>query len=130
MQQRSRLASRAILLAVLTLPSVAAALSAPLYLRQGPLLSPTAPSASEPRDDIRADVRAGQQALLGEFTTATLGEPLVAPAAIATLYLVSGQTGMEGCASVTAQLVRLQPPAGRAVIASGSVSASILPRRE
>ncbi len=123
---------RALLLAIPAVPGMASALPQPLYLRAGSLLSPVAPSETEPQDDVRASIRAGQRMVLegGEFTSVALGEEHVAGGAVARLFLVTGQAGMEGCAVVDAELLRLQPPAGRTVVASGQVATSILPRRE
>jgi hypothetical protein len=123
------LGSCGVLLALLAPPQLAAAPS-PLYLRDHLTLSIAAPSATEPRDDVSASVGSGQRAVLAEFLSAPVDEEVRPATATVTLYLVTGRLGMEGCAVVTAEVVRRTPPAERTVVGTQSVQTSILPRRE
>jgi len=122
---------RATVLSLLALapPNVAAELP-PLYLRADLRLAIAAPLATDPRDDVSATVGAGQRAVLGEFRSDPAEEELDATSATATLFLVTGKEGMPECAQVIVELARRNPPDQRTVVGTGSVSASILPRRE
>lgn len=102
----------------------------PLYLGQELALSIAAPAGTLPRDDVSAAVRAGTREVLAEFLSEEASEPLHAGVAIATLYLVTGHEGMEGCADVIVEVARRSPPDERTVVGSGVVHTSILPRRE
>ncbi len=121
------LVSCAALSGLLAPPDASAALS-PLYLRVGETLSIAAPSVTTPRE-VAAFVQAGERAVLAEFLSDPVNEPLFAPGAVASLFLVSGMNGMEDCAVVTAEVVRRTPPSERTVVGQGSVATSILPRR-
>ena len=110
-------------------PDAAAELS-PLYLRAQRTLSIAAPTATEPRDDIAADVGAGRRSVLAEFLSEPVEDQLDADGAIATVFLVSGRLGMQDCAVVTVEVVRRSPPDERTIVGTGSVQTSIFPRRD
>jgi hypothetical protein len=114
---------------VLAPPHVAAEI-APLYLRWDHHLVIAAPTSTEPRDDVSASVGAGQQAVLAEFRSDPLDEEADATGVSATLFLVTGKEGMPECAEITVEIARRNPPDQRTVVGSGSVLASILPRRQ
>jgi hypothetical protein len=102
----------------------------PLYLRTGRALSIAAPVATEPRDDVSTFVGAGKRAVLAEFRSNPVAERVDAASAAAILYLVTGPLGMENCAVVTAEVSRRSPLDERTVVGSGSLTTSILPRRQ
>ncbi len=123
------LVSCAALAALLASPAAAAEIS-PLYLHAGRTLSIAAPAATQPRDDVSADVGTGRRGVLAEFLSEPVDEQLDATTATATVFLVSGRLGMQDCAVVSVEVVRRTPPAERTVVGSGSALTSILPRRE
>src|SRR5262249_32066747 len=102
---------------------------APLYMRADHALTIAAPTGTEPRDDVSASVGAGQQAVLGEFRSEPVDDELLANSATATPVLVTGKEGMTEGATVHGEIARRNPPDQRTVIGSGSVFATILPRR-
>src|SRR5262245_5401322 len=110
-------------------PPEAAADLSPFYLRAERTLSIAAPTATEPRDDVAADVGAGRRSVLAEFLSEPVEDQLDADGAIATVFLVSGRLGMQDCAAVTVEVVRRSPPDERTIVGAGSVLTSILPRR-
>jgi len=130
MRQRvGGIVSCAALLGLMAPPDVAAAIS-PLYLRDGLTLSIAAPSATEPRDDVSADVGTNQRAVLAEFLSDPVEEELYATTGVASVFLVAGRLGMEDCAIVTVEVVRRTPPSERTTVGTGSLLTSILPRRD
>src|SRR5262245_56667582 len=123
------LVSCAVLLGHLV-PSRAAAELSPLYLRADLTLSIAAPTATEPRDDVAADVPANTRSVLAEFLSEPAIGEFTAESIDAVVFLVSGRLGMPDCAVVTVEVARRSPPDERTVVGSGTVLTSILPRRD
>jgi hypothetical protein len=123
------LALCAALRGLLAPPEAAAELS-PLYLRAELILSIAAPTATEPRDDVVADVGAGRRSVLAEFLSEPVEDEAYEDGAVATVFLVSGRLGMQDCAVVTIEVARRSPPDERTIVGTGSILTSILPRRE
>jgi hypothetical protein len=120
----------------LLLPTICWALAAAtasaqdvLYLRSGGLLLPDAPPPGAVTAAISMRVPAGEDFLLGSFTSAPLDHELDLIEARGVVYLATGRPGMDGCARVTMSLSRLTG-AARADVASGSLVTTLRSRRK
>jgi hypothetical protein len=113
------------LTAVLTASSARAVQT--FHLRSGAVLSPSPPDAAAMTQQIDVYVHANENALIGSFTSGILGADVVAGGASAAVFLGTGVNGMDGCAHVTVNLVRLS---SSATVATGTVLTSLVARRQ
>jgi len=121
---------------VVLLPTVVWALAAAtasaqdvLYLRAGGLLSPEPSPAGATTAVISKRLPAGEDALLGTFTSAPFDHDAVLGQARGVVFLGTGRPGMDGCALVTMSLARLTGVV-QTVVATGTLDTSILARRK
>jgi hypothetical protein len=94
------------------------------------VLQPCAPLRTTEREDQRRALPNGAEAVFPLFFTLPENEPQVLPDGEATVkaYITTGRTGqMLDCAEVTAEFF-LETPGGRFLVASGTVTTSLLPR--
>ena len=113
------------LAAVLTASSARAVQT--FHLRSNALLSPFPPDAAATTQQIDVYVHDNEDALIGSFTSGLLAADVIAGGASAAVFLGTGQNGMDGCAHVTVNLVRLSTSA---TVATGTVLTSLVARRQ
>jgi len=114
-----------VLTAVLTASSARAVQT--FHLRSNGLLSPYPPDAAATTEQIDVYVHDNEDALIGSFTSGILTADVDAGGAGATVFLGTGMNGMDGCAHVTVNLVRLS---SAATVATGTVVTSLVARRQ
>lgn len=98
------------------------------YLRSGAVLSPVAPAPGAVTAALSMRIPAGDDFLMGTFTSAPLDHDLDLSEIRALVFLGTGRPGMDGCARVTTTLSRLTG-AARADVASGSLVTTLRSRR-
>lgn len=123
-----RALSVAALLCAFCIP--AHAIEAPRFLRAPRALSLEAPTAGTPRDDVSTRLAVGASALLADFVATPQAAIATTSTASAALFLVTAKNGIEGCFDITVELYRLTGNDDRIPVASGSVTTSILPRKQ
>jgi hypothetical protein len=128
-----RPSSRAPVLVLLTLGWVLAAATASAqsayYLRRGGLLALDPPAANSTAAVVSASLPSGGAALLASFASATLTADVLADGVAADLYLGTGKSGMNGCASISVTLSRTHGTTST-VVATGDLTTSIGPRHD
>jgi hypothetical protein len=75
-----------------------------------------------------ATIPAGEDALLGSFSSAPLEQDVVLGQARGVVWLGTGRPGMDGCARVTMSLMRYTGTS-QTVVATGTIDTTIRPRR-
>jgi hypothetical protein len=123
-----RALSAAALLCALSAP--VHAIEAPRFLRAPRALSLDAPMSATVRDDVSTRLSVGASALLADFVGTPQAAVATTSTASAALFLVTAKNGIEGCFDVTVELYRLTGNDERIPVASGSVTTSILPRKQ
>ncbi len=86
--------------------------------------------AATPRDDVSTRLSVGSSALLADFVGTPQAAVATTTTASAALFLVTAKNGIEGCFDVTVELYRLTGNDERIPVASGSITTSILPRKQ
>lgn len=123
-----RALSAAAMLCALCAPAYA--VEAPRFLRSPRALSLEAPTAGTPRDDVSTRISVGASALLADFVATPQATVATTSTASAALFLVTAKNGIEGCFDITVDLYRLTGSDERIPVASGSITTSILPRKQ
>lgn len=109
-------------------PAVAA--EPALYLHRDLVLSAQPPTQSSPRDDGEVSLLRRRSARIATFVSAPAPADAYAGDAVASLFLVTRRTAMEGCAEVGVQLFRLTLDGQRLPVGGQTVRTSVLRRRQ
>ena len=99
------------------------------HLRSGGLLSTDAPFAGAATQILSVTLATGQSALLASFTSDVLSTDLVSDDVKTVLFLATGPRGMDNCAEIGVDLVRVDA-SGTTTVASGTLVTTLVAQRQ